>query len=68
MAMTYRQMLKILLQATSDELDQNITVYDKQMDEFYPVVGEQVSGEQDDCPAGGVLDEGCLYLEFNGDE
>lgn len=64
--MTYREMMDICSKATSSELDQNITIYDKNMDEFYPVIGSQVVGEQADCPGEGVLDDGHLYLEIEG--
>lgn len=65
--MKYREMLKICLEATSCELDQDVTIYDKRMDEFYPVTGHQVVGEQvGDDPGVGILDDGHLYLEIEG--
>jgi len=64
--MTYREIMKICLEATSCELDQDITIYDKSKDEFFPVTGNQVVGEQADDPGSGVLDDGHLYLEIEG--
>ncbi len=61
--MTYREALRILQKATPEELDQDMTVYVFPWDEFYPITGVQVSGEQQDCPADGVLDDGHLFLE-----
>lgn len=62
--MKYREMLNILLEATNDELAQDMSVYCKGSDEFHSVVGHQVSDEQKHCPADGILDEGHLYLEI----
>lgn len=64
--LTYREMLNICMKATNCELDQNVTIFDKNMGEFYPVIGSQVVGEHKDCPGVGVLDEGHLYLEIEG--
>lgn len=65
MAMTYGDLLKILLQATQDELEQNVTVFEPVLSEFYPVVSKpRVCGEEKSCPAVGVLDDGHLYLEI----
>ena len=38
MAMTYGDLLKILLQSTQDELEQHVTVFQPVLSEFYPVV------------------------------
>ena len=73
--MTYKQLLEILLQATACELQQNVTVHAKELDEFYPVTHVRVSGEgskyqdfQQYSPmaADGILDDGHLYLEIEG--
>ena len=63
--MQYSELLVILQKATSEELAQDITVY-TELNEFVPVSGVQVSGEQKDCPADGILDKGHLYLEIDG--
>ncbi len=66
--MKYREMLKILKKATEAELDQDMTVY-TELDEFAPVTGVQVSGQEDPMlkrPADGILDDGHLYLEIGG--
>lgn len=69
--MTGSEMLTILQKATPEELTQDMTVYIVPGamlagDEFFPVTGVQVSGEQNDCPADGILDDGHLFLEIGG--
>jgi len=68
--MKYKELLDILLQATTCELQQNVTVYSKELDEFHPVTSARVCGEQADGvrdnAGDGVLDDGHLYLEIEG--
>lgn len=64
--MKYLEMFQILQKATPEELDQDMMTYVGMLDEFLPITGVQVSGEQKDCPADSILDDGHLYLETVG--
>ena len=68
--MTYKELLDILLQATACELQQDVTVYCKELDEFQPVLSTHVCGETKACirdnAGDGVLEDGHLYLEIEG--
>jgi vacuolar-type H+-ATPase subunit E/Vma4 len=53
---TNRDLLNILSEIPEEHLDDNLTIYDAEMDEFYPVesIGEVSNSD--------VLDNGCLVL------
>ena len=51
--MTYRQMRKKLSEMQESRLDDDVTVYDRDNDEYRPVLSVKETGEECD-----VLDEG----------
>lgn len=55
--MTYRELLSRLKEATEEQLDQNVTLFD--MDEFLPITGVKMTPI--DEPAD-ILDPGHLYI------
>lgn len=55
-ALTYRQLLRVLLDLPLERLDDTATVYVSHLDEFYPIQMADTE-EADD-----VLDEGHLFL------
>lgn len=61
--MTYLTLLEQLQRLPQEQLDNTITVYDKEIDEFFPVVDFQILDETDlTDPANGVLDDQHPYL------
>lgn len=65
--MTYRDLLNELLQFTTCELEQNVTVHTIGLDEFFQVTVLRVAGADGDaCPAGGILDDGSYFMEIEG--
>jgi hypothetical protein len=58
--MTYRQLLKKLQSMPDASLDDTVTVFNNDDEEFYPVDRAKIA--DDDCD---VLDEGHLYLTIN---
>ena len=57
--MTYAELLQRLQHATPEQLQQDVTVYVKQLDEFYAVFNSNVT-ESDDTTQ--VIDPGHLYM------
>ena len=58
--MTYRQLLKKMQSIPDDRLDDDVTVFNGEDEEFYPVF--RVKTADDECD---VLDEGHFYLTIN---
>lgn len=58
--MTYRELIVKLMKMPAEALDQTITVYNEQDEEFYGCTGHDVSNENDN-----VLDPGHLFLMVN---
>lgn len=56
---TYRQLLEELLNCTQIQLDDTVTVYDVEADEFYPVAKIDANEDADD-----ILDKSHLYLRI----
>jgi len=61
---TYRMLANSIDHMDDEHKDDNISIYDPQKDEFFPVTGMQLS-----CQPGlsknngeGILDENCLFL------
>jgi hypothetical protein len=57
--MTYRELLKLLAEMSEEILDQNVTVFDSESKEYYPMVKYSVTKEDD------VLDKGHLFLSYD---
>jgi hypothetical protein len=68
--MTYRKLLKDLSVAKPSQLDQDVTVYIRAMDEFFPAIVLSETGNSHEAGdrdvAVGVLDDDHLYLEVDG--
>ncbi len=58
--MTYRQLISIL-ELHTESLDDDVTIHVGANNEFYPITGVNVTGEDAD-----VLDPNSLYLEIDG--
>lgn len=58
--MTYRELIVKLMKMPAEALDQTITVYNEEDDEFYGCTGHDVSNDDDDR-----LDSGHLFLMVN---
>jgi hypothetical protein len=56
--LTYAGLLERLKQATAEELNQTVTVFVPDTDEFYPVADVETTKEAD------ILDEGHLFLKI----
>lgn len=59
---TYRDLLESLEDLTEDQLDMTVTVYDADLDEYFPVNNATISNDDD------ILGHNHLVLEFNDDE
>jgi len=59
--MTYRDLIARLMTMPSEALDQTITIYNEENDEFYGCTGHGISVEEE-CD---VLDHGHLFLMVN---
>ena len=55
--MTYRELLKSLMELPDERLDDDATVFDTIIDEFYPVITTKIVGDDQ-----GVLDAGHLVI------
>jgi hypothetical protein len=55
---TNRDLLNFLLKMPEEHLDDNLTVYDAEEDEFYPVNKIENETQTD------VLDEGCMFFSI----
>lgn len=58
--MTYRELIVKLMKMPPQALDQTITVYNEEDEQFYDCTGHDVSTEAED-----VLDPGHLFLMVN---
>jgi hypothetical protein len=58
--MTYRNLLKVLLDLPKENLDDTATVYAKNEDEFFPIEEAKFADEKQD-----ILDVGHMFLEIN---
>ena len=56
--MTYRQLLKKLQEIPNNRLDDDITIYDKTNDEYYPAFQIKEADEETQD----VLDDGHIFL------
>lgn len=45
--MTYRELLLMLVVSTDEELDQTVTLYDGNMEEYYPAIVGIANEEED---------------------
>ena len=57
---TYRELLAILQEIPDDCLDKSVTIYDNEIDEYYPVKGIGFTG-----PGCQVCDEDTMTLSIN---
>jgi hypothetical protein len=57
--LTYRELLRVLLNMPPDRLDDNVSVHVRGVGEFYTVQDYKLSSDDND-----VLDSGHLYLEI----
>lgn len=60
--MTYRQLLRILQNRPDSYLDDDITIYNKVEDEFYPVFNTSITGRDLETD---VLDDDLLVLNIS---
>lgn len=60
--MTYRELLEVLNNLSDDQLDSDISIYDKEADEFYS--GSGVGYCIEGSPAEDILDPDHLYIIF----
>lgn len=58
--MTYKQLISKLMELPAERLNDDVTVYRIEADEFHEAHGSGVGDEQD--VADGVLDNGHFYL------
>jgi len=58
--MTYKALIEKLQNLTLEQLEDDVTIYVAEDDEFYPVFDLDVSGQ--DSPSDGILDEGHIFL------
>ena len=63
--MTYRTLIKLLSQVPDNRLNDAVTIYDAQEDEFFDVVSLKTATDDESDPAAGVLDEDHLYLKLD---
>lgn len=56
--MTYAELLNILYSMSKDRLEDTITIYDKENEEYYPIYSSEITNEEN-CD---VLDVGHLIL------
>jgi hypothetical protein len=56
--MTYAELLNILYSMPKDRLEDTITIYDAENDEYYPITRTEFSDEE----TNDVLDKGHLFL------
>ena len=59
--MTYAELLNILYSMPKDRLEDTITIYVEQDDEFFAVTGSEFSDEK----TNDVLDNGHLFLKIS---
>mgnify|MGYP003738943439 CR=1 FL=1 len=57
--MTYRQLRKHLQEMIDSRLDDDVTIFDEENSEYFPVKSFKISTEEND-----VLDEGHAYLSY----
>lgn len=60
--MTWGDLLMQLQVLSAAELGQNVTIYARELDEFFPVKSELCISKEKDA-ADGILDRGHFYLE-----
>ena len=61
--MTYRELKKLLEEMPEARLDDDISIYDGNMDELFEVMEMRVANAQDeDDPVSDILDDGHYYL------
>ena len=58
--MTYSELLNILYAMPKDRLEDTITIYDQNADEYFAVTGSEVADEK----TNDVLDNGHLFLKI----
>lgn len=59
--MKYSELLDVLKKMPEDRLDDDLSIYDPELDEFFEAE-INVSTDSSDDPSGGVLDPGHLYF------
>lgn len=62
--LTWRDLVTKLVELSEEQLNETATVHGAVLDEYSPLTGFGVSKDGD--PADGILDEGHLYLEYEG--
>jgi len=63
---TYRTLSDFLSRIPDERLDDHVTLYDPESDEFYPIQDIGISGgEMEWVEATGILDEGHVFLVKN---
>lgn len=59
--MKYRELLDVLKKMPEDRLDDDVSIYDPELDEFFETE-TNVSTDSPDDPSSGILDPGHLYF------
>ena len=63
--MTWGDLKKILDEMSPEQLENTVTICDTDIIEFFPVLAEAATADEDDADiSGGVLAEGHLYISF----
>jgi len=61
--MTYLDLIQALQQLPPERLQDNVTLFNTNDGEFYPVIALEITGQGEEyTEAGGVLDDGHAYL------
>lgn len=64
--MKYETLLAAISKLTPEQLRMDVTIFDDENDEFYPIISFDISDDSKGNiePANGVLDNGHPYLTF----
>ncbi len=63
--MTYRELINKLNSIPAERLDDEVTIYDGNNDEFVGIHNKLNVAKEDSGPAAGVLDPGHVYLKLS---
>jgi hypothetical protein len=59
--MTYQQLMNVIFNMTPEQRKQDVTIYIRSNDEYFPMLGDVVITEETD-----TLDKGHPYLQIEG--
>lgn len=61
---TYEQLVESIQCMDEEHKKDNVTIYDPDRDEFYPICGMETAGQMGFVKnnGSGILDDGCIFL------